>query len=79
MPVTNKLKEFREQKMQHASDPSQWTQESIGNRVGVTRQTIISIEKGTYNPSLELAFRLACLFDVRIEDLFQFECDKNER
>jgi putative transcriptional regulator len=76
--ITNKLKEYREQKMHLASNSSDWTQEAIGLRVGVTRQTIISIEKGTYNPSLELAFRLARVLGVRIDDLFQVEGDENE-
>lgn len=76
--ITNKLKEYREQKMRLASNSSDWTQETIALRVGVTRQTIISIEKGTYNPSLELAFRLASLLNVRIDDLFQFEGDEIE-
>ncbi|MFX1602132.1 MAG: helix-turn-helix transcriptional regulator [Promethearchaeota archaeon] len=78
MVITNKVKEYREQKMRLASNSSDWTQETVAIHVGVTRQTIISIEKGTYNPSLELAFRFARLFNVGIEDLFQFEGDENE-
>ena len=76
--ITNKLKEYREQKMRLASNSSDWTQETVGISVGVTRRTIISIERGVYNPTLELAFHLARLFNVRIEDLFQFEGDENE-
>ena len=76
--ITNKLKEYREQKMRLASNSSDWTQETVGISVGVTRRTIISIERGVYNPTLELAFRLARLFNVRIDDLFQFEGDENE-
>ncbi|AKB59736.1 helix-turn-helix transcriptional regulator [Methanosarcina barkeri] len=49
------------------------TQESLAEKVGVTRQTIHAIEKGKYDPSLELAFKLARLFDVRIEDIFLYE------
>ncbi len=49
------------------------TQENLAERVGVTRQTIHAIEKGKYDPSLELAFKLAGLFDVRIEDIFLYE------
>jgi putative transcriptional regulator len=48
------------------------TQESLAERVGVTRQTIHAIEKGKYDPSLELAFKLARLFDTRIEDIFLY-------
>lgn len=76
--ITNKLKEYREQKMRLASNSSDWTQETVAISVGVTRRTIISIERGAYNPTLELAFRLARLFNVRIDDLFQFEGDENE-
>lgn len=46
------------------------TQEELAKEVGVTRQTIISIEKGRYSPSLELAFKIARRFDLKIEDLF---------
>jgi len=46
------------------------SQADLGDAVGVTRQTINSIERGRYDPSLELAFRLAAFFDCRIEDLF---------
>jgi putative transcriptional regulator len=44
----------------------------------VTRQTIISMEKGTYNPSLALAFKLANLFGVKIEDIFEYRGEKSE-
>jgi putative transcriptional regulator len=46
------------------------TQEELASSIGVTRQTIISIEKGDYNPSLELAFKIARYFDVSIEEIF---------
>lgn len=49
------------------------TQESLAEKVGVTRQTIHALEKGKYDPSLELAFKLARLFSVRIEDIFIYE------
>ncbi|RLC70707.1 MAG: transcriptional regulator [Chloroflexi bacterium] len=49
------------------------TQEALAERLGVTRQTIIAIEKGKYAPSLELAFKIAKFFGVRIEDVFIFE------
>ncbi|MCC3265576.1 helix-turn-helix transcriptional regulator [Arthrobacter gengyunqii] len=47
-----------------------WSQERLADELGVSRQTIISIEKGRYDPSLPLAFRLAEVFHCRIEDLF---------
>lgn len=46
------------------------TQEELAERVGVSRQTIISIESGRYNPSIMLAYKLAHTFGLRIEDLF---------
>ncbi len=49
------------------------TQEDLARALGVTRQTIIAIEKGKYNPSLELAFKIAKFFKVKIEDVFIYE------
>jgi putative transcriptional regulator len=54
------------------------TQEELAKKVGVTRQTIISIEAGRYSPSLELAFRLAKIFNTTIEDVFLFEEDHSQ-
>ena len=69
--MKNRLEEFRSQK--------QWTQQDLADRVMVSRQTIISLEGGRYNPSILLAFRLAHLFNVNIEDLFLYsEEDQNE-
>ena len=48
------------------------TQEDLADKLKVTRQTIIAIEKGKYAPSLDLAFRIAEFFDVKIEDVFQY-------
>ncbi len=48
-------------------------QEDLANAVGVSRQTIISIEKGKYNPSILLAFKIANHFGKRIEDVFLYE------
>jgi putative transcriptional regulator len=50
-----------------------WTQEEFSEKLGVSRQTIISIENGRYNPSLELAFRISKQFGKRIEEVFIFE------
>jgi len=49
------------------------TQEELAKNVGVTRATIIAIEKGNYNPSLELAFRLACYFKTDINTIFSIK------
>jgi putative transcriptional regulator len=47
------------------------TQEDLASRIGVTRQTIIAIEKGKYDPSLDLAFKIAGYFQLSIEDIFK--------
>ena len=49
------------------------TQEELANRVGVTRQTIIALEADKYVPSLALAFRIARVFEVTVEEIFQYE------
>jgi len=51
------------------------TQEELAKALGVTRQTIIAIEKGRYDPSLRLAFKIARFFGVKIEDVFLYEGD----
>ena len=48
------------------------TQEALADKLRVTRQTILAIEKEKYDPSLELAFKIAELFEVKIEDIFQY-------
>lgn len=55
------------------------TQQHLADAVGVTRGTIIAIEKGNYNPSLELAFRLARYFNTDINSLFSIEEDEYEQ
>ncbi len=52
------------------------TQDELAKAVGVTRQTIISLETGRYNASLQLAHRIAKYFGVKIEDIFIFEEDE---
>jgi len=54
-----------------------WSQEALSEKVGVSRQTIISLENGKYNASLILAHKLAQVFGCFIEDLFIFEGDEN--
>lgn len=62
--MNNRLEEMRTQKG--------WTQQELADRVEVSRQTIISLERGRYNPSIILAFRLARQFGVTIEILFLY-------
>jgi len=70
--MKNRLEEKRLQKG--------WTQQELADRVMVTRQTINSLERGRYNPSIILAFRIARLFGVNIEELFLYSQteDSNE-
>ncbi len=49
------------------------TQEELAKKLGVTRQTIIAIEKDKYNPSLDLAFKMARIFGVKIEEIFEYD------
>jgi len=49
------------------------TQESLAKKLQVTRSTIVSLENGKYDPSIGLAFRIARLFNVKIEDIFEYE------
>lgn len=68
MVLKNNLKEFRQKKG--------LTQEQLADLVGVSRQTIISIERYRYKPTLELGLKLALTLDIKVEGLFYFE--KNE-
>ena len=49
---------------------NEMTQQQLADKVGVTRQTIVALEKGNYSPSLELAFRIAHAFNLPLEEVF---------
>ena len=49
-----------------------WTQANLADELGVTRQTVNAIEKGKFDPSLPLAFKISRLFGLSIEDIFQY-------
>ena len=51
---------------------SEMTQADLAERIGVTRQTVIAIEQGKYSPSLEVAFQIAHVFGVPLDDVFQY-------
>ena len=55
------------------------TQEALADQLGVTRQTILAIEKEKYDPSLELAFRISRLFKVPIDKMFFYEKDSEDQ
>jgi putative transcriptional regulator len=66
--MKTKIKEFREKR--------NLTQEALAEKVDVTRQTILFLEKGKYNPSLRLAYRIARVLNSKIEDIFSFEDER---
>ena len=63
--VTNDIRRLR---FEH----DEMTQADLAERLGLTRQTVIAIEQGKYSPSLEVAFRIAQVFDVPLERVFQY-------
>ncbi len=65
IPMKNRIKVYRAM--------HNLTQEALANAVGVTRQTILAIEKGKYDPSLELAFKIARYFGAPIEESFLYD------
>ncbi|MFC5192285.1 helix-turn-helix transcriptional regulator [Algoriphagus aquatilis] len=66
--MTNRIKEFRIRQ--------ELTQDDLAKKVNVRRETIVFLEKNKYNPSLRLAYDLAKVFGVAIEELFSFEDEK---
>jgi putative transcriptional regulator len=64
--ITNEIRRLR---FEH----NEMTQKELAEKVGVTRQTIVAIEKAKYSPSLELAFLIARAFDKPLEEVFSFE------
>ena len=67
IPVNNKLKVLRAM--------HNWSQADLAERLGVSRQTVNAIETGKYDPSLPLAFKIARLFQQRIEEVFELEAE----
>ncbi len=68
MTITNNIRRLRF----FASD---MTQQELAEKAGVSRQTIIAVEAGKYSPSLELAFRIADAFGVKIGEVFDYEVE----
>ena len=64
--ISNRIRRFR-------FDHDEMTQQELADRAGVTRQTIIALEASKYLPSLHLAFRIADVFGVPVEEVFQYE------
>ena len=70
MGLKNKMMEYRRE--------FGYSQDKLAEKLGVSRQTIISIEKGKYNPSLPLAFEIAKIFNSKIEDIFIYDNKENK-
>lgn len=70
MPLYNHLKEFRAK--------IDVNQQQMGKLVGVSRQTISQIERGDYSPSVTLALKIAKVFGVKVEDVFEYEEEEKE-
>lgn len=66
LPIKNKIRELR-------FFADEMTQKELAELVGVTRQTIMAIEKAKYSPSLEVAFKIAEVFGQTIEEVFQYQ------
>lgn len=64
-PITNTIRALR---FAHG----EMTQAELAERIGVTRQTVIAIEQGRYSPTLEMAFQIARVFEVPLEQVFQY-------
>ena len=64
--ITNKIRRLR-------FDTDEMTQQQLAQLVGVTRQTVNAIELGKYSPSLEVAFRIAAVFGVPLEQVFEYQ------
>lgn len=71
MPIKNNLKDFRSK--------ININQQEFGACVGVSRQTISLIERGDYSPSVTLALKIAKYFGVKVEDIFEYEEEENEK
>lgn len=56
---------------------NEMTQQELADRTGVTRQTIVAIENGKYFPTLELAFRMALVFNVTINEVFSYNAEED--
>lgn len=70
MPLLNRLKEYRAR--------ISVNQHEMGKLVGVSRQTISQIERGDYSPSVTLALKIARIFGVSVEDIFEYQEEEDE-
>ena len=66
LPIANQIRRLR---FEHG----EMTQQALADRIGVTRQTVNAIELGKYSPSLDVAFRIATVFGVPLDKVFQYK------
>jgi putative transcriptional regulator len=69
--ISNRIRELR-------FTAGELTQQTLADRVGITRQTVVALEQGKYYPSLELAFRIAETFGVGVEEVFQRQSNSSQ-
>ena len=65
LPIANQMRRLR---FEHG----EMTQSELAEKIGMTRQTVAAIEAGKYSPSIEAAFRIAHVFGVKLDDVFQW-------
>lgn len=68
LPISNQIRRLR-------FEADEMTQQQLAKLVGVTRQTVNAIELGKYSPSLEVAFRIAHVFGMPLEEVFRYQAD----
>ena len=66
MHISNNIRKLR-------FNHNEMTQQELADKTGVTRQTIVAIENGKYSPTLELAFRIAHIFEVHLDEVFSYD------
>lgn len=71
LPISNNIRKLR-------FFANEMTQKELAEKVGVTRQTIVAIENAKYAPSLELAFRIATVFDTPLEEVFVYDAKADQ-
>jgi len=69
--ITNNIRKLR-------FNADEMTQQELADKTGVSRQTIVAIEKGNYSPSLELAFRISHVFNKELSEVFMYDHEKDK-
>lgn len=72
LTITNNIRRLR-------FNHNEMTQQELAKKTGVTRQTIVAIENEKYSPSLELAIRIALVFETKLEEVFTYEVEQDHK